>query len=160
MVAGFLLPVTLIVFCHFQAYKIMSQLGEQAKGIWGEDEIVTQDTLAAERKMTWIAIAMTTGFLFAWTPYTVSSVVAISDPGLVSNISASLPAYIAKSSACYNPFIYMFMYKKLWKRMKRMLCWKKAQAYLEVQASQSTQTRRNFNTTSAGLERLTNCGTE
>jgi len=161
MVAGFLLPVSLIVFCHFKAYKVMSQLSKQAKGIWGEDEIFTQETLAAERKMTWIAIAITTGFLFAWTPYTISLLVAISDPGLVSEIAASIPAYIAKSSACYSPFIYMIMYKKLWNnRMKRMLCWKKAQAYLEVQASQSAQTRHNFNTTSVWLVRLTNCRTE
>ena len=143
MVACFLLPVALIVFCHFKAYKVISQLSEQAKGFWGEDVIITQDTLAAERKMTWIAVAMTTGFLFAWTPYTISSLVAISDPGLVSKIAASIPAYIAKSSACYNPFIYMFMYKKLWNRMKRMLCCKKVQVHPEIQASPSAQTRHN-----------------
>jgi len=47
---------------RLKAYKVMSQLSEQAKGFWGEDGIVTQDTLAAERKMTWIAVAITTGF--------------------------------------------------------------------------------------------------
>ena len=143
MVACFLLPVALIVFCHIKAYKVMTQLSEQAKGIWGEDAIATQDTLAAERKMTWVSVAMTTGFLFAWTPYTICSLVAISDPGLVSEIAASIPAYIAKSSACYNPFIYMFMYKKLWNRMKRMLCCKKVQVHPEIQASRSAQTRHN-----------------
>ena len=141
MVECFLLPITLIVFCHFKAYKVMSQLSEQAKGFWGEDAIITQDTLAAERKMTWLAVPMTTGFLFGWTPYTISSLVAIS--GLVTEIAGSIPAYIAKSSACYNPFIFMFMHKKLWNRMKRMLCCKKVQVHPEIQASRSAQTRHN-----------------
>ena len=141
-VACFVLPVAVIVFCHFKAYKVMGVITDQAQGNWGEDAKVTQDTLAAERKMAWIAIAMTTGFLIAWTPYTVASVVAISDPGLVSDIAASIPAYIAKSSACYNPFIYMFMYKKLRSRMKRTLCCKKGQVDPETRVSQSAQTHQ------------------
>ena len=63
--------------------------------------------------MAWVAATTTAGFLFAWTPDAISLIVGMYNPGLVTDFAVSIPAYIAKSSACYSPFIYMFMYKKL-----------------------------------------------
>ena len=151
MLACFALPVFVIAFCHFKSYKVIRKLSEQASQNWGENARVTQDTLLAERKMAWIAVTMTAGFLIAWSPYAVSSMVAIYDPDLVSDIAASIPAYIAKSSACYNPFIYLFMYKKLRSTMVRVLCCKKQQVHPVVEATGSLQTRQKT-TTSVALQ--------
>ena len=135
MLACFALPVSVIVFCHFKSYKVIRKLSEKAKGNWGVNAFVTQDTLLAERKMAWIAVIMTAGFLIAWSPYAVSSMVAIYDPDLVSGIAASIPAYIAKSSACYNPLIYMLTYKKLRSAMVRVLCCKKNEVHPTVEVT-------------------------
>ena len=92
MLACFTLPVFVIAFCHFKSYKVIRKLSEQANRTWGENARVTQETILAERKMAWIAVTITVGFLIAWSPYTVSSMVAIYDPDLVSDIAASIPA--------------------------------------------------------------------
>ena len=147
MLACFALPVSVIAFCHFKSYKVMLKLSEQASQNWGENARVTQHTLSGERKMAWIAVTMTAGFLIAWSPYAVSSMVAIYDPALVSDIAASIPAYIAKSSACYNPLIYLFMYKKLRTAMVCVLCCKKNQVLPVIEATGSAPT--GWPTTSA-----------
>ena len=149
MLACFALPVSVIALCYFKSYKVIRKLSAQASQNWGENARVTQDTLLAERKMAWIAVTMTAGFLIGWSPYAVSSMVAIYDPALVSDIAASIPAYIAKSSACYNPFIYLFMYKKLRTAMVRVLCCKKKQVHPVVEATGSLQTRQKTTTSVA-----------
>lgn len=122
ILACFVLPVTVIVYCYYKTHKALGELTKQAVQNWGENSRATQDTLQAERKMAWITVAITAGFLIAWTPYTLASIAAILTPGVVSDIGASIPAYIAKSSACYNPVIYVFMYKKVRSRLVDILC--------------------------------------
>lgn len=146
--ACFVLPVTVIIFCFYKSYKALRRLTEQARQNWGENVRVTQDTIAAERKVASVAVTITTGFLVAWTPYTISSILGMYDPGLVSDLAASIPAYIAKSSACYNPLIYMFMYKKLRNGLVNVLCCKKTPVHPADVAngtSLSAQTRQRTN---------------
>lgn len=121
ILACFVLPVTVIVYCYYKTHKALGELSKQARQNWGENSRATHDTLLAERKMVWITVAITAGFLIAWTPYTLASIAAILKPGVVSDIGASIPAYIAKSSACYNPIIYVVMYKKVRTRLVRVL---------------------------------------
>ena len=98
--------------------------------------------------MARIAVVMTTGFIFAWTPYAVTSTVAMYNPGLISDIGAAIPAYIAKSSACYNPFIYVFMYRKLRKAMKKLLFCGRTQVHpINVQTGTGTSAQTRNNTT-------------
>ena len=122
MLACFVLPITVIVYCYYKTHKALGELSKQAVQNWGENSRATHDTLQAERKMLWITVAITAGFLIAWTPYTLASIAAILKPGVVNDIGASIPAYIAKSSACYNPIIYVFMYRKVRSRLVGILC--------------------------------------
>lgn len=121
MLACFVLPVAVMVYCYCKTHKALVDLSKQAVQNWGENSRATRDTLQAERKMVWITIAITAGFLIAWTPYALASIVAILKPGMVNDIGASIPAYIAKSSACYNPIIYVFMYRKVRSRLVGIL---------------------------------------
>ena len=117
MLACFVLPIAVIIYCYYRTHKALSHLSAQALEHWGENSRATHDTLQAERKMVWITVTITTGFLIAWTPYALASIVAILKPGVVSDIGASIPAYLAKSSACYNPIIYVFMYRRVRTRL-------------------------------------------
>ena len=150
ILACFVVPVGAIIFCLYKSYTTLGKLGEQAREQWGEKSTVTQETVAAETKMAWIGVVMTTGFLFAWTPYTIASIIAMYDPGLVSDIGASIPAYIAKSSACYNPFICMFMHKKLRKATKNVLRCGKKQVHLSERQTCTGHSAQTRNRTTKG----------
>ena len=113
LLACFVLPVSVIVYCYYKSYKAIHQMTTYVMQNWSENDQVTREALQAERRLAKVAFAITLGFLFAWTPYAISSMLGIVDPNLTTGTAASIPAYIAKSSACYNPFIYAFMYKKL-----------------------------------------------
>ena len=117
----YVVPVAIIVFCFYKLRRKVQKLSERARVHWGENSIVTRETIAAENKMARIAFVMTTAFITAWTPYAITSTVAKYNPDLISDIGASIPAYFAKFSACYNPFIFLFMYRKLRKAMKKVL---------------------------------------
>ena len=135
ILACFVLPVAVIIYCYYKIYKATSELAQQAVQNWGPNSRVTQDTLQAERKMARITLIITVGFLMAWTPYAVSSILAIVKPDLVSDIGASIPAYLAKSSACYNPVIYVFLYKRLRERLADLFCCKSARVHPEAPAN-------------------------
>ena len=113
LLACFVLPVSVIVYCYYKSYKAIHQMTDYAVQNWSENDQVTQEALQAERRLAKVAFAITLGFLFAWTPYAIFSMLGVVDPNLTTGTAVSIPAYIAKSSACYNPFIYAFMYKKL-----------------------------------------------
>ncbi|EDO27604.1 predicted protein, partial [Nematostella vectensis] len=70
----------------------------------------TQQTLAAERKTAWMSFIMVLAFLFAWVPYAVVSLYAsFGGVTTIPKLMSTLPAMLAKTSACYNPIIYFFM---------------------------------------------------
>ena len=125
ILACFVLPTAVIIYCYFKCYKTVHVLAEYAKKKWGENIRVTKEIVNAERKVMWTAFSLTVGFLFAWTPYAISSGVVLFNPSLVSDVSASIPAYIAKMSACYNPFIYVFMNSELIRKLLRKIFYKK-----------------------------------
>jgi len=135
MVACFLLPVAIIIYCYYKCYRAMHQLAEYAFQNWGENTHITKNVLEAEREMAKIAVTMTAGFLVAWTPYAVASVVAMFNASLVSDITASVPAYIAKSSACYNPLINLYMNKKLRGKLAGIFCCKMSQVHPQQNVS-------------------------
>ncbi|XDV41519.1 hypothetical protein PO909_010382 [Leuciscus waleckii] len=60
-----------------------------------------------EMKLTKVAMLICAGFLIAWIPYAVVSVVsAFGDPDSVPIPVSVVPTLLAKSSAMYNPIIY------------------------------------------------------
>lgn len=150
----FVLPVAIIVYSYIKTFRALRKLSQQALQNWGENNRVTQQTLKAERKMMWIIVAITAGYLFAWTPYALASVVAIVNPNRISPIGATIPAYMAKSSACYNPTIYVFMYRKMRSRLYAILCCKKSQVHPDApSASEIASVRQSAPATLAGRRR-------
>ncbi|KAE8752201.1 hypothetical protein FOCC_FOCC000994, partial [Frankliniella occidentalis] len=64
---------------------------------------------------------MVSAFLFAWTPYAgLSLYAAFGPPGPLAPGLTVAPALFAKSSICYNPFIYVMLntqFRASWKRL-------------------------------------------
>ncbi|XP_078343790.1 pinopsin-like [Oculina patagonica] len=150
MLACFVLPVTVIIYCYYKTYKAMSELTKQAVQNWGENSGTTQDTLQAERKMARITVTITTGYLIAWTPYALSSTIAILNSDLISDIGASIPAYLAKSSACFNPIIHALLYKTMRERLVEVFCCKRGRVHPDAPTNSRMETYRKSRTTQTG----------
>uniref|UniRef100_A0A3Q0SCY2 Rhodopsin n=1 Tax=Amphilophus citrinellus TaxID=61819 RepID=A0A3Q0SCY2_AMPCI len=70
-------------------------------------------TQKAEREVTRMCILMVLGFLVAWTPYaSFAGWIFLNKGASFSALTAALPAFFAKSSALYNPIIYVLMNKQ------------------------------------------------
>ncbi|KAJ7330183.1 hypothetical protein OS493_022703 [Desmophyllum pertusum] len=118
ILACFVLPVSAISFSYYKCCKEIMCGARRARNIWGKSSSFTKKAFELERKMVLLFGVMTVAFLVAWTPYAVVSLISmIAGPDVISDVAASIPAYIAKSSACYNPIVYVFLYKRLRRRI-------------------------------------------
>ena len=118
----FAFPVSLITFSYFKCCKEIMSSTKRAKSTWGKSSRFTRKSFEIERKIVVLFGVMTVAFLVAWTPYAVVSLMSmIAGPDVISDVAASVPAYTAKSSACYNPIIYVFLYKRLRRQIYFML---------------------------------------
>lgn len=71
-------------------------------------------TQKAEKEVTRMCILMVLGFLVAWTPYaTFAGWIFLNKGAAFTALTAALPAFFAKSSALYNPVIYVLMNKQV-----------------------------------------------
>lgn len=114
----FAFPVILISFSYFQCCKEIMSSTRRAKSTWGKSSSFTRKSFEIERKIVVLFGVMTVAFLVAWTPYAVVSLISmIAGPDVISDVASSVPAYFAKSSACYNPIVYVFLYKRLRQRI-------------------------------------------
>ena len=114
MFACFVLPVSLISFSYYNCCKEIMKGTKRARRIWGKSSFFVRRAFEMERKMVILFAMMTVAFLVAWTPYALVSLISmIAGPDVISDVAASIPAYIAKSSSCYNPIIYVLLYKRL-----------------------------------------------
>lgn len=118
MLACYVLPVSIIIASYYKSCCEIRKGAKRAKTTWGKKSPFTRKAFAVERKMVVLFGVMTVAFLVAWTPYAVVSLISmIAGPDVISDIASSIPAYIAKSSACYNPIVYVFLYKRLRQRI-------------------------------------------
>ncbi|XP_039858645.1 green-sensitive opsin-like isoform X2 [Simochromis diagramma] len=70
-------------------------------------------TQKAEKEVTRMCVLMVMGFLVAWTPYaSFAGWIFMNKGASFSALTAALPAFFAKSSALYNPVIYVLMNKQ------------------------------------------------
>lgn len=61
-----------------------------------------------------MCVLMVLGFLVAWTPYaTFAGWIFMNKGAAFTVLTASIPAFFAKSSALYNPVIYVLMNKQV-----------------------------------------------
>ena len=116
------------VTCYYKSYKAFYQHAQQNN--WNNNNMHDiQDTLAKERKMATVTVSMTTGYLVAWTPYLIYAILANAKPSLITGLAASIPAYIAKSSFCYNPLIYAFVDEKIREKLMETFFCKTSQVH-------------------------------
>ncbi|AWP05032.1 Rhodopsin [Scophthalmus maximus] len=73
----------------------------------------SESTQKAEREVTRMCILMVFGFLIAWLPYaTFAAWIFMNKGAAYTALTASIPAFFAKSSALYNTVIYVLMNKQ------------------------------------------------
>ncbi|KAJ9589987.1 hypothetical protein L9F63_016879, partial [Diploptera punctata] len=94
---GLVVPVGIITFSYLNIIHTMKQNTLQCGSV-----------TKAESKVALMITVMIVAFLIAWTPYSVLAlIIAFGETHLSSPGLAVIPALIAKSSICYNPFIYV-----------------------------------------------------
>ena len=119
MLACFVLPVCIITVSFYRSCQEINKCARRANKTWGKTSPFTRKAFEVERKMVILFGLMTVAFLVAWTPYALVSLISmIVGPDIISDVIAEIPAYFAKSSACYNPIIYVFLYKRLRKQIR------------------------------------------
>ncbi|CAK8681188.1 pinopsin-like isoform X2 [Clavelina lepadiformis] len=108
----FFIPLAVIAVCY---WKILAFLREFAR-----NNSLPENT-KSEAKVTKLTAIASAAFLFAWLPYAGFSMYKIFTPGSQMNFAfASIPAYFAKSSHIYNPFIYVGLNRQFCKCVMRM----------------------------------------
>ncbi|XP_028296159.1 opsin-5 [Gouania willdenowi] len=101
-----ILPTAIIVFSYV---KIIFKVKSSTKEISNFDARI-KNNHSLEMKLTKVAMLICAGFLIAWIPYAVVSVVsAFGDPDSVPICVSVVPTLLAKSSAMYNPIIYQLV---------------------------------------------------
>ncbi|XP_034018591.1 opsin-5 [Thalassophryne amazonica] len=101
-----ILPAGIIIFSYVM---IICKVKSSAQEI-SHFDARAQNRQALEFKLTKVAMLICTGFLLAWTPYALVSVVsAFGKPDSVPIPVSVVPTLLAKSSAMYNPIIYQLI---------------------------------------------------
>ncbi|XP_019715081.1 opsin-5-like [Hippocampus comes] len=100
------LPTGIMVFSYV---RIICKVKSSAKEISHFDARINNNQ-NLEIKLTKVAMLICAGFLIAWIPYAVVSVVsAFGEPDSVPIPVSVIPTLLAKSSAMYNPIIYQLV---------------------------------------------------
>nr|ADA69282.1 RH2-A opsin [Lepidopus fitchi] len=101
----FLLPMFLIFFTYGSLV-----LTVKAAAASQQESASTQK---AEREVTRMCVLMVFGFLLAWTPYASLTAYIFFNKGVAfTPQSMAIPAFFAKSSALFNPIIYVLLNKQ------------------------------------------------
>ena len=109
----FVVPIAVIVFSYYKVYIAVRKVKNNAKATWGSKSKTAKATVKTERKMTVVLLLMCFSFLLAWSPYAVVALIsACGRSDWIGAVTASAPAFIAKSSSLCNPIIYFLMYKR------------------------------------------------
>uniref|UniRef100_A0A671QK85 Opsin 1 (cone pigments), medium-wave-sensitive, 4 n=1 Tax=Sinocyclocheilus anshuiensis TaxID=1608454 RepID=A0A671QK85_9TELE len=104
-VCHFIFPVTIIFFTYGRLVCTVKAAAAQQ-----QDSASTQK---AEREVTRMVILMVLGFLVAWTPYaTVAAWIFFNKGAAFSAQFMAIPAFFSKTSALYNPVIYVLLNKQ------------------------------------------------
>ena len=81
--------------------------------MWGHDAQATKESYEAQIKTAKQVLLMIAGFIFAWTPYAIMSIVTAVFGVKIPLGYHEYPSLFAKTSNIYNPVIYFFTYKSL-----------------------------------------------
>ncbi|KAM7368160.1 hypothetical protein PAMP_014406 [Pampus punctatissimus] len=78
-----------------------------------------------EKKITLMAVMISSGFFIAWTPYVVVSFWSMfhtQEQGYMTPFITLLPCLFAKSSTVYNPYIYFIFQRTSCHKVQRLFC--------------------------------------
>ena len=125
-------PIIVIIGCYFfivrAVFKHEDELRQQAKKMnvtslrSGNNQ--EQDAVSAEIRAAKVAVVNITLWIFAWTPFTVVSMLGTwYDSSFVTPLMSELPIICAKTSALYNPIIYALSHPKYRECLKELYPW-------------------------------------
>ncbi|KAG8007408.1 Blue-sensitive opsin [Nibea albiflora] len=110
----FAVPLATILFCYSQ---LLITLKMAAKA-----QAESASTQKAEKEVTRMVVVMVLGFLVCWLPYASFALWVVSHRGQPFDLRfATIPAVFSKSSAVYNPVIYVLLNKQFRSCMMKML---------------------------------------
>ena len=113
LIVFFVLPVAAISFSYVKIFFIVRRIYVNADTMWGADAQATKESYEAQVKTAKQLLLMIAGFMFAWTPYAVMSMVVAVFGGNIPFGYHEYPSLFAKTSNIYNPIIYFFTYQSL-----------------------------------------------
>ncbi|NWR34137.1 OPSD protein, partial [Tachuris rubrigastra] len=114
-VVHFTIPLSIIFFCYGNLVCTVKEAAAQ------QQESAT--TQKAEKEVTRMVIIMVISFLICWLPYASVAFYIFTNQGSdFGPIFMTIPAFFAKSSAIYNPVIYIVMNKQFRNCMITTLC--------------------------------------
>ncbi|XP_064289255.1 rhodopsin isoform X2 [Passer domesticus] len=114
-VVHFMIPLLIIFFCYGNLVCTVKEAAAQ------QQESAT--TQKAEKEVTRMVIIMVISFLICWVPYASVAFYIFTNQGSdFGPIFMTIPAFFAKSSAIYNPVIYIVMNKQFRNCMITTLC--------------------------------------
>ncbi|KAM6976745.1 rhodopsin [Aplochiton taeniatus] len=111
----FVLPLSIVFFCYG---RLLCTVKEAAAA-----QQESETTQRAEREVTRMVIMMVVSYLVSWLPYaSVAWYIFTHQGSSFGPIFMTIPAFFAKSSALYNPLIYVCMNKQFRHCMITTLC--------------------------------------
>ncbi|TRY94573.1 hypothetical protein DNTS_024129 [Danionella cerebrum] len=113
----FSIPLLIISFCYGRLLCTVKVAAAQQQE--------SETTQRAQREVTRMVILMVIAFLICWVPYaSVAWYIFTHQGSHFSPIFMTIPAFFAKSSALYNPLIYILMNKQFRSSMLKAACGK------------------------------------
>nr|QCB20250.1 short-wavelength sensitive opsin [Pterapogon cf. mirifica ML-2019] len=110
----FAVPLATIVFCYAQLLITMKMAARA--------QAESASTQKAEKEVTRMVVVMVVGFLVCWLPYASFALWIVNNRGQSFDLRfATIPSVFSKSSAVYNPVIYILLNKQFRSCMKKML---------------------------------------
>nr|O93441.1 RecName: Full=Rhodopsin [Galeus melastomus]CAA76798.1 opsin [Galeus melastomus] len=114
-VVHFSIPLTIIFFCYGRLVCTVKAAAAQQQE--------SETTQRAEREVTRMVVIMVIGFLICWLPYASVALYIFNNQGSeFGPVFMTIPSFFAKSSALYNPLIYILMNKQFRNCMITTLC--------------------------------------
>ncbi|XP_067855135.1 rhodopsin [Heptranchias perlo] len=111
----FLTPMTIIFFCYGRLVCTVKEAAAQQQE--------SESTQRAEREVSRMVILMVIAFIVCWVPYaSVAFYIFLNQGSEFGPIFMTFPSFFAKSSALYNPLIYILMNKQFRNCMITTLC--------------------------------------
>ena len=121
LVVFYVIPVLAIGFSYTKIFFIVRHIYINADNMWGPDSRITKESYEAQVKTAKQLLLMTVGFMFAWTPYAVMSMLVLVSGTEISLSYREYPSLLAKTALIYNPVIYFFTYQNLRKKVVETL---------------------------------------